>query len=291
MSRWLVVLASVMGVSGCTTFSLTQHTLAQVGTAADLRYHEVLDNLAMVAADPSALPVYSSIYAGSASVTDNAQVMSTTIWQHVVGASGFASEAANPQATRTVLENWTLDPIAVPEKLEALRCSCRWVLFGPDHACDDSPGILDTPEQSPTPGRHFGVSDRLAALPAGWLHVGRLTDVPLGASYKAHAGGTWVWVMPDGLGALSDFSLVFQDIARVNSNSPTLFVPRPLPSVFTIQTGFTRSPEGKDVPVLATVSVDPLLNLVPDTPYFRYRLDTVGSNAFLRSQISATGGH
>jgi hypothetical protein len=260
---------------------------------ADLRYREVLDNLAMVAQNYAALPAYSSIFSGSAQITDNAQLSSTTIWT-VIGAMGsktsnFFSEAANPQASRTALGNWTLDPIVVPEKLEAMRCACRWVIYGPDRTGDDA-ALLPSPDQALGPGRHFGVADRLARLPAGWLGIGGLKDVPLNACYKGHCGGTWVWVTPDGLAALSDFTLVLQNIARVDANSPTLFTPLPLPIPFTFATKDLELPTGKLATVTAIVSLDPGLNLMPDTPYVRYRADNPGADSHLRSVINAAGG-
>jgi len=298
MRPWIVILACGLGCTGCTTFSLEHHTIAQAGTASELRYREVVDNLAMVAHDPYALPVYTSIFAGTAQVTDTAQIGSTTLWQHVArtasagNQSGFASEALNPQnplASRSVLENWTLDPIVVPEKLEAIRCACRWVVYGPERACADCPGLLASPEQAPFPGRHFGVADRLASLPPGWLHVGRHKDVPLCAAYKSHTGDTWVWVTPDGLQSLADFTLVLQDIARINSNSPTLFYPLPLPSPLRFVTRAYTGPDGRQFEVSALLAVDADGHLVRDQPYYRWREDNVGADAHLRSQINAAG--
>ncbi|HKI38556.1 MAG TPA: hypothetical protein VKA46_42300 [Gemmataceae bacterium] len=294
MRPWLLILASAVGCTGCTTFSLEQHVIAQAASTSELRYREVLDNLAMVANDPYALPVYTSLFAGTAQVTDSAQVGATTQWQHVLrtaagNQSGFASEAANPQASRMVLENWTLDPVVVPEKLEAMRCACQWVIYGPERACADCPGLLASPDQAPSPGRHFGVADRLARLPPGWLHLGTRKDVPLSAAYKAHAGDTWVWVMPDGLEGLADFTLVFQDIVRINSNSPTLFYPLLLPSPLQFITWPYAAAGGRQYELSALVVVDPDGRLVPDQPYYRWRVDNVGADAHLRSQINAAG--
>jgi hypothetical protein len=58
------------------------------------------------------------------------------------------------------------------------------------------------------------------------LQVGRLKDVPLGACYKAHCGGTWVWVMPDGMAGLADFTLVLHDIATLDPSA--VYAPPPL---------------------------------------------------------------
>ncbi len=288
-----LMLALMAASTGCTTLALERHTLAQEESPTDIRYKEVLENLAMVAHDPATLPAYSSIFAGTVQITDTAQLASMTTF-----APGAAAQMLTPQLTRAALGNWALDPINAPEKLEAIRCACRWVIYGPDFACRDCPGLLATPEQAPSPGRHFGVADRMAQLPAGWLHVGRLCDVPLKACYKAHCGDTWVWVMPDGMQALADFNLIIQDIARVDINSTTLLFIRPTPSDFSFPTTATvRTPccEGpyanQSANVMAAVSVDPCGILVPDTPYYRWRLENLGSDPNLRSQINAAGLH
>jgi hypothetical protein len=76
--------------------------------------------------------------------------------------------------------------------------------------------ILADPELDRSPGAHFGVARRLAALPEGWLHVGRFSDIPSGACYREHCGDTWVWVTPEGTSGLAGFTLVLQDIATLN---------------------------------------------------------------------------
>jgi hypothetical protein len=293
MKSQVLVLVGVLTLAGCTTVSLERHTVAQSGSAVDLRYHEVLDNLAMVASDPMALPAYSSIFAGSAQITDAGQLTSTTLWQHAVGAgsqNGFGSETLNAQVSRQVVENWTLDPIVVPEKLEAMRAACRWLIYGPDRLTPEDVALLASPLEDHSPGRHFGVAERLGRLPAGWLHVGRRKEAPAHACYKAHCGHTWVWVDADGTEGLADFTLVIQDIARVNINSPTLFYPLPLPSPLRFRTwpDYT-APDGRAFTVTATVAVAPDGRLVPDQPYYRWRADNVGADAHLRSIINASG--
>jgi hypothetical protein len=255
-----------------------------------LRYREVLDNLAMVAENPFALPAYSSIFSGSASVTDTAQLGSTTIWQHVIGKgapNGFASEAANGQLSRTVVENWTLDSILIPEKLEAIRAACRYLIYRQLDAYDQDllicpPDAVEVPLR-----RHFGVLKRLQPLAEGnWLHCGTLHDASLGAAYVSHYRGTWVWVMPEDVGSLSVFTLILQDIARVNGNNLTLFASPPPVSAFSF---YSKTSGGFDV--IATVGLSLDKELSPDTPYFPWRTENLGTDAKLRSQINVAGSH
>jgi len=294
MKLSLVLIAVFLGCAGCTSIALERQTLSQEMSPTDIRFQEVVNNLAMVAHDPSTLPSYSSIYAGTAQITDTFQMVGST----TAGPAGAGAWLVNPQLTRATLGNWTLDPINAPEKLEAIRCACRWVIYGPELACHDCHDLLASPEDSPDFGRHFGVAHRLTKLPPGWVRVGHLAQVPPRARYKGHSHGTWVWIMPEDVEWLADFNLILQDIARIDSNSPTLFYPRPTPSVFTFPTkpaarpacpngNFGASNEGPNVS--ATVMVDPCGHLMPDTPYYPWRQENLGSDSNLRSQINAAG--
>jgi hypothetical protein len=293
MKRWFLALG-VCACVGCTALSLERHTLAQTSSAVDLRYRLVLDNLALVADDPASLPNYSTIFAGLIEVTDEGQFISTTAWQFTKPATagalaqgGFSSEMANPQLNRAVLQNWALDPMVVPEKLEAIRCACRWVLYGPENACKDCQGLLASPDQAPGPGRHFDVADRLAKLPPGWLHVGGIKEVPVRALYKAHSRDTWVWVIPEGMAGLAGFTLVLQDIARVDINSLTLFNIPPNPSFIRFFTSDCVC--SNQVKLAATVAVDCNGMLTSDQTYYPWRWDNQGTDAHLRAQINSAG--
>ena len=301
MKPWIFALAAASACSGCTMVSLERNALAQANSSVRVRYQETLNNLALIASNPSALPTFASIYTGTVQVTDVEQIASTTAWLNLVSMNkktGFFSEAINPQVNRTVLENWTLDPISVPEKLEAMRCACQWVVYGPGNLCPACMSLLLGPDEDPSPGRHFNVAKRLAKLPVGWLHIGRPADVPAGVSYKTRHGDTWVWVMPDGIKGLADFSLVLLDIARVDSNSPTLFNLPPSPSPLTFPTsdspveshpGVGPGVRPRTLYLTATVSLDQNERLVPDIPYTRVRVDNVGTDTRFRSQINAAG--
>jgi hypothetical protein len=51
--------------------------------------------------------------------------------------------------------------------------------------------------------------------PPGWLHSGGKRDVPHGAAAVAHCGSTYVWVMPEDVGALTQFTYFILNIATV----------------------------------------------------------------------------
>jgi hypothetical protein len=222
-------------------------------------------------------------------VQDQGQFVSTNILP-LLGGPTAGSIAGNPSVNRQISQNWLLDPIVAPEKLEAIRAACQWAIGGPDHVYPGSRSLLIRPDQAPPgPERHFGIAERLAHLPPGWLCGGRLQDVPPCACYKAHHGNTWVWVTPPGMKGLVEFTLIIQDIARVSINSATLLH---LPSSYTpilFKTAETTNDPG-NIQFTVQVVVDQSGHLRTESPYYPLRVDNLGTDsANLRSIIGAAG--
>lgn len=291
--RWWMMGILAIGCAGCTMMSLERNTVAQGESAVDLRYQEVLKNLALIAHDPSAVPSYASIFSGTLFVQDQGQLVSTNIFPFIGGLQS-GSIAGNPSFNREISQNWLLDPIVAPEKLEAIRAACQWAIGGPDYVYPGSRSLLIRPDQAP-PGqeRHFSVADRLAKLPPGWLCVGRLEDVPPCARYKAHCGHTWVWVAPHGMKGFVEFTLIIQDIARVGINSATLFNFPPVYSSIVIRTKETtdnlNDPDAR-TQFHVQVVVDQSGHLVTAAPYWKLRVENLGNDSGnLRSIIGAAG--
>jgi hypothetical protein len=105
--------------------------------------------------------------------------------------------------------------------------------------------------------------------------------------------------MPEGVVGLADLTLIIQDIARVDINSKTIFFQQPLPAEFDFPTKPKENPwgcasapyNGTTAYVTAQVMVDHCGLLTSDIPYYRWRVENVGSDAALRSQINAAGIH
>ncbi len=277
VASWLAV------ATGCTMASLERHTVAQAESAVDLRYREIMDNLAMIAYDRAALPSYASIYCGTIFVQDQGGLLSTTTFS-----LNTATEAINPSVNRQISQNWVLDPLTSPEKLEAVRGACQWAIAGPDGVYPSTMPLLIRPEQAPPgPYRHFGVADKLAQLPPDWLGKGCKNEVPKCACYKAHCHDVWVWVTPEGMKSFAEFTLIIQNIARVSINSRTLFN---LPPVFnSIVVATADQDPTHRVSITAQIVVDQSEHLVTDTPYAPTRIDNEGKDSVLQSVVSAAG--
>ena len=286
----LLLFGVIAVCAGCTTMSLKRNALSHSGSTADLRYREVLENLALIANNPWALPSYSSIYAGTTEISDTIPVGSATNWSRsAAGVTTFNSQAIDFPASRQVKENWTLDPTIVPEKLEAIRAASWWMLFGPAHPYGDSSMLgVYGPCHSP-PGYYFNVASELANLPAGWVRIGACNTAPRCAIYQATSHGTTVWVMPEDMGNLSAFTLVLQLIARADLtklHAPQLSVRTLKLSGDQISADQSRQSTIKQVTVY--VDQNGLLTADANSPAvpIKSRLDNFGQDAGLRSLIN-----
>jgi hypothetical protein len=310
MRAYLLVIA-LCGLSGCTSWALERTTLAHAESATDLRYRQVIENLAMILWNPDAVPAYSTIYSGTSDVNDNLKVTAQTIFLRTLHPSGymtaFATESTDILGSRAVKGTWTLDPMVVPEKLRAMRAACKWVLWGPEHVGPDylllmnyHPPDVGEHIQGDPPGFYFFVVDRLLALPPGWLHCeNRRRDVPRNACYWAGCHDRYVWVGAEGMEGFSQFVLAIQAIARITINDA--FYPHPRTQ--TIMRSIKIDP---DNPNVAPKDPDSDKTLVATVTLFldadgrltggenvaaipaKQRKDNVGDQSDLKSLINAT---
>ena len=142
------------------------------------------------------------------------------------------SEATPPAATTPRMPDTSLPPALPPSS------SARPNRIGADRVRPKStPEVILTTWEggataSPPPGSHttgpsyhLDVARQLAALPPGWLHVCPKHRAPKHVAYKATRGNTTVWVAPEGMAGLSQFTLVMLDIATIDPTSLPLAYP------------------------------------------------------------------
>jgi len=98
---------------------LKQRTINQAGTLPDLQYQQVLDNLALFAANPSALPWHVNLREGTTQITDS-------------GSAGALVDLGPPVSTqpqafgsRTVVAQWGMSPVIDATELRLLRIAYR----------------------------------------------------------------------------------------------------------------------------------------------------------------------
>jgi hypothetical protein len=192
--------------TGCTARALQQTARTQIASVARFRYQEVMDNLAVVAANPGTIPALAIVADGTATVVDTATFDAKTVLTRVIGLS---PTTLSPAFSRNPQPIWTVNPIADSKGLIACWAALRWVV-----------GYLpESGSTGETTLRLFRVDGALANLPPGWLHIGCCADVPHGAVYKAHCGNTWVWVNPEDMAGLSALTLVVLDIGTTDTTA------------------------------------------------------------------------
>jgi hypothetical protein len=248
--RTMFLLLLTVGSCGCSSIALRSYTTNQSLSVADMRYQEVLHNLALIAHNQGNLPSFAVVSTGAANVSNTLSGDANTVINESV--NGFSSEAFNAFGNHNPELQWTIAPVVGEPNLEALKYACLWVLCGRPDQGSPAMELLRAPsredvygcptgDEPPRPaGFHFDVAQRLDNLRGKWLGVGTRWQVPHCACYTAHCCDTYVWVMPDGLPALSEFTLIIMDIATIDPKS--LVLRRPMAGV-----QITQQPSGDKV--------------------------------------------
>ena len=117
--RTILLAVALALISGCTSGRLRQRTINQAKTLPELQYQQVLDNLALFAANPAALPWHVNLREGTTQITDSAN-------------GGIAVDLGPPPmtlpqafASRTVVAQWGMTPVIDASELRLLRVAYR----------------------------------------------------------------------------------------------------------------------------------------------------------------------
>ena len=120
-----VVPCMLVAAAGCADLQLRTSTVRQADTLTGLQYQQVLNNLAMLQADPSALPSMITLKNGTAQVADT-------------GSAGLGLDlgsrthtAPSLMGTRSVVEQWGTSPVADDTTLRLLRLAYNRAIGDP----------------------------------------------------------------------------------------------------------------------------------------------------------------
>jgi hypothetical protein len=92
--------------------------------------------------------------------------------------------------------------------------------------CTDARPDLDRSPLAANVCRKIGtILDDLAEIRPGWFHVGTRRDVPKDACYVGRSGDCYVWVGPDGIDRLTEFTLTVLKISSLIKETQTLINP------------------------------------------------------------------
>ncbi len=190
---WFFLTVTLMFTSGCLHRQLEFTARRAMNTLPDLHYQQVMDNLAAIAANPARLPYLAVVGQGAVQVTDNA----TTALGLVSPVSLAKPDTFGFNSTRNVTGTWSLGTITSPDKIRAMQAVYQRAVAGSAHR---EPAHL-------------------------WLKIGGKRDVPSAARHTGRHGDVAVWVMPEGVGGLSELTLAILDIATRDDTAPALASP------------------------------------------------------------------
>ena len=200
---------------GCQEVQLRERAARLAGTVSDLHQQEVLDNLALLASKPGAMPYYLLPSQGTEQIARTIQATYTPGWDFItsgvyIGRYLFDKQTAALQGTNQNQETWQNLPISDPDKLLFMQSAYHSVL-----GIDDPyrPYLL----QYYTTHSQWAHYEEM--IQPGWLGVGGKKDVPKCACHVGHYCDTYIWVLPGHDNDLARLTLAILDIATVDTSS------------------------------------------------------------------------
>ena len=187
---------------GCVHVPLRKNTLRQAQSLSDLHEQQVLSNIAKSIAEPNSVPYFATPKAGSTQVTGTGGSTLSLLWNPRT----IVSETFGLNASGTLSENWTLEPINNPDKLNLMSCLLKHVTCKTYDECEDCEKRLSM----------FFKDKYPACLPRCWFHHGCKSDVPKNCRKVGRHDSTFVWVTPEYYGELNAITLAFLDIATAD---------------------------------------------------------------------------
>jgi hypothetical protein len=130
--------------------------------------------------------------------------------------------------------NWTLNPMANPDRLRAMRAAYH-VALGAELVDPLDATKLDAILRD----------QKCLSIAHGWLGIGAKHDVPREANIVSHCGCTDVWVMPEHAKDFADFALLILNIATWVPPTPHPTLNVTVDKIAPITFGPTTSVEGQ----------------------------------------------
>jgi hypothetical protein len=213
---------------------LARHTVEQSSTVTNLYYDQVMNNLAQHAANPESLPSFSYANTGQNAVQRTASVNYQLSWDLITAAGRLFDRYLLDKQSSTITgtnqnnETWNTVTTYDPDKLRLMQYAYDKA-FGRINAKNDKVlsdvlgntgcEVTAMPATDPKEKGTYAVKsfprDYYCLVYPGWFMVGSRHDVPKDACYVGHCGKTYVWVMPDHVVDLSNFTLAILDIATL----------------------------------------------------------------------------
>jgi hypothetical protein len=255
-----LVLAGLLALlAGCQSLQVERKTVAMAGRLSDIQYKQVMDNLALLADKPNALPHFVLADSGKTIIQATGQTSMSLVWNLFTVAGKLFDNTllgnANPglgYIQQDQLE-WDGTPALDPIQelvMRGLYCKALGFVLSPAELSATEAFFMT----EPPPFNDVNVRNALSfmekdlagkTVPAGliWslanykpayvnalretyerigpsgVHIGHCLDVPKAACYVSRHGHTYVWVMPDDLENLTNLTIAVLDVASTDTAS------------------------------------------------------------------------
>lgn len=209
-------------LSGCTDVQLRRDSGNQAAAIYELQQQQVLDNLARFCDNPNAVPYFTAIDAGSASVSDTGSGSTNPLWNKL----GFLSGGFTLTGSRINQELFSLNPITDPFQLSWMQSVYQFAIGYPnvnrplltECCCLESEWIQGGPCACPCnksttfyPACNLRPEDCLPQPP--WFQYCRNHDSWTHAKYVGHCNGMSICVPPEFAPQLSRLTMMIIGIA------------------------------------------------------------------------------
>lgn len=218
----ILILVSAGLPLGCTHVQLKKDVANQAAAAHQQHQQQVLNNLAMFAANPQSTPYYSTVNSGFAQVSDTGTIGGSS--SSVTNSA--TTLAASITGSRLNQEQFSLVPITDPYRLSWMKCAYQSAVgIEVDPSVSGDLCLLvrawaqscPEPCQNPIPnGNSSDGSLCVDCLPqSGWFCVGSKHDVPKSACFVGHYNDTYIWVMRAGVEEFGKLDALIGGIATI----------------------------------------------------------------------------
>jgi hypothetical protein len=260
--RASLIILVILACSGCTHRQLSRSIIHQASTIVTVEYQMVLDNIAMYTASPELLPWHVRISDGTVQVNDEGGISELGVqWGDPAGfmqalravrsvtEQWGAHPVTDPLVVKTLQDVYRqavgLPPLPDPRLLaqsstsaEASRTEAAPATGKEPYAIASDENVEELPPADVVPSGKTppgAVASELPydgsplarlrdkiEVPVGWFCIGRKCDVPKNACFVGHYCDNYVWVMPDHVEDLSQFTLIVLGITKHGvSDQPT----------------------------------------------------------------------
>ncbi|MBA4062557.1 MAG: hypothetical protein C0501_02400 [Isosphaera sp.] len=125
MRPWTILIAVAILGTGCTHTALERRTVKQASTLTDLQYKQVLDNMAMFAGNPEAMPWHVKVKGGLIQIADQGNAALGAEFPIPVVGEAVTKLFPSAGAQRGIVGQWDVDPATDPDELEMLQLAYK----------------------------------------------------------------------------------------------------------------------------------------------------------------------